>query len=119
MISRAAELDGDPYEILSPAADALAGKYPLASTLMLRAMIDFTLTTGRSSRNWHGARHFLECASLASAIPSFGEVETHEAYAPRLKSKHGRKSGFWSLIPRFALGGECIETRLYWTGRDG
>ena len=27
------ELDGDHYEVLSPAADALAGKYPLAATL--------------------------------------------------------------------------------------
>ena len=98
VISRAAELDGDHYEILSPAADALAGKYPLSSTLMLRVMIDFTLTKGRSSRYRHAARHFMECASLASAIPSFGELESHEAYAARLKSKHGRKSGFWSLI---------------------
>lgn len=40
---RAAELDGDDYEVLSPAADALAGKHPLAATLVLRAMIDFTL----------------------------------------------------------------------------
>ena len=98
VVDRAAELDGNHYEILSPAADALAGKYPLASTLMLRAMIDFTLTKARSSRYRHAARHFMECASLASAISSFGELETHEAYAARLKSKHGRKSGFWSLI---------------------
>ena len=98
VVDRAAELDGNHYEILSPAADALAGKYPLASTLMLRAMINFTLTKARSSRYRHAARHFLECASLASAIPSFGELETHEAYAARLKSEHGRKSGFWSLI---------------------
>jgi hypothetical protein len=97
-VDRAAELDGDHYEILSPAADALADKYPLASTLMLRAMINFTLTKTRSSRYRHAARHFLECASLASAIHSFGDFETHEAYAARLKSKHGRKSGFWSLI---------------------
>lgn len=98
VVDRAAELDGDHYEILSPAADALAGKYPLAATLMLRAMIDFSLTKARSSRYRHAARHFMECVSLASAIPSFGELETHEAYAARLKSKHGRKGGFWSLI---------------------
>ena len=29
MIERFAELDGDHYEILSPAADALAAKHPL------------------------------------------------------------------------------------------
>ncbi|HYD08239.1 MAG TPA: hypothetical protein VEC60_21070 [Reyranella sp.] len=96
---RAAELNGDRYEVLSPAADALAGKYPLAATLLLRAMIDFTLTKARSSRYRHAARHFMECASLVSSIADFGTFETHEAYAARLQAKHGRKSGFWALIP--------------------
>lgn len=99
VIRRAQELDGDHYEILGPAANALAGKYPLAATLILRAMIDFTLTKARSSRYRHAARHFLECASLAAAIDNFGTFETQDAYAARLKAAHGRKSGFWSLIP--------------------
>ena len=34
VIQRSGELDGDHYEILSPAADALAAKYPLAATLL-------------------------------------------------------------------------------------
>lgn len=95
---RAAELDGDHYEILTPAADALAAKYPLAATLALRAMIAFTLTKARSSRYRHAARHFMECEILATVIKEFGAFETHTAYAARLKAEHGRKSGFWSLI---------------------
>jgi hypothetical protein len=95
---RAAELDGDHYEILTPAADALAGKHPLAATLVLRAMIEFTLTKARSSRYRHAARHLEECASLASSVVEFGTFETHNAYTARLKSEHGRKSGFWNLI---------------------
>lgn len=95
---RAAELDGDHYEILAPAADALAAKHPLAATLALRAMIGFTLTKARSSRYRHAARHFMECESLAAAIKDFDAFETHTAYAARLKAEHGRKSGFWSLI---------------------
>ncbi len=95
---RAAELDGDHYEILTPVADALAGKHPLAATLVRRAMIGFSLTKARSSRYRHAVRHLMECASLAGAIPDFGAFETHEAYAARLKAEHGRKSGFWSLI---------------------
>ncbi|HEX5420806.1 MAG TPA: hypothetical protein VFY39_12465 [Gammaproteobacteria bacterium] len=98
VVTRAGEFDGDHYEILSPASNALAGKYPLAATLVLRAMIDFTLVKARSSRYRHAARHFLECASLASSISDFGAFEVHETYAARLKAEHGRKSGFWSLI---------------------
>jgi hypothetical protein len=98
VIERAAEIDGDHYQILAPAADALTAKYPLAATLVLRAMIAFTLTKARSSRYRHAARHFVECESLASAMKEFGAFETHAAYAVRLKAEHGRKSGFWNLI---------------------
>jgi hypothetical protein len=68
VLGRAKELNGDHYEILSPAADALAGKYPLAATLLLRAMIDFSLKQNRVKRYGHAFRHLAECASLASAI---------------------------------------------------
>jgi hypothetical protein len=95
---RVSELDGDDYEILSPTAQALAGKYPLAATLALRAMIDFTLTKARSSRYRHAARHLMECASLASTLADFGDFESHDTYIARLKAQHGRKSGFWNLV---------------------
>lgn len=77
VIQRADELDGNGYWLLSPAADALAGRHPLAATLLLRSMIDFALIEGRSSRYKHAARHLAECASLASAIDDFEPFETH------------------------------------------
>ena len=98
VIRHAANLDGNQYEILTPAADALAGKYPLAATVALRAMIDFTLTNARSSRYKHAARHFMECSSLASSIGEFGAFEAHDAYEERLRREHGRKSSFWDHI---------------------
>lgn len=94
---RAGELDGDLYEILTPAADALAGKYPLAATLMLRVMVDFSLTHAKSSRYRYAARHLMECARLASSIKDFGAFEPHDAYVGRLRREHSRKSSFWSL----------------------
>lgn len=98
VIEHADDLNGDHYEILTPAADALAAKHPLAATLVLRAMIDFSLERARSSRYKHAARHLLECSSLSSAIEDFGAFETHDAYEARLRQEHGRKSSFWSLV---------------------
>lgn len=95
---RAGELDGDHYEILTPAANTLAAKYPLAATLLLRAMIDFSLTNSKSSRYKHAARHLLECSSLSAKIESFGVFETHDAYEARLRREHGKKTSFWHLI---------------------
>ena len=92
------EIDGNRYDILTPAAQALGGKYPLAATLALRAMIGFTLVHARASRYRHAARHLQECASLAGAITFFGAHEGHDAYVAKLRAAHGRKSGFWSLM---------------------
>jgi len=98
VLARAKELNGDHYEILSPAADALAGKHPLAATALLRAMIDFALKENRVKRYRHAARHLAECGSLAAAVGDFGNFEPHERYITRLKREHGRKNSFWTLV---------------------
>jgi hypothetical protein len=79
--ARAKELDGDHYELLTPAANALTAKYPLAATLLLRAMMDFSLTKSRASRYGHTARHLRECAGLASRIQDYASIETHDVCA--------------------------------------
>lgn len=98
VLRRAAELDGNLYYILGPAAEALEDKHPLAATLMLRAMIDFSLGAARSSRYRHAARHLQACARLSGAVADFGKFATHESYSAHLKSEHGRKSAFWGLL---------------------
>src|SRR5215469_7822476 len=94
------QLDGDHYEILTPAADVLSGENPLAATIVLRAMIDFSLSNRRTSRYRHAARHLLDCCNLSSAITDFGSFEPHGVYDARLRRQHGRKSSFWSSIDR-------------------
>ncbi|MBV9528887.1 DUF6880 family protein [Sphingomonas sp.] len=63
--------------MLSPAADFLEEKYPLAATLIRRAMIDFTLSGTKATRYKHAARHLGECACLASKIEDYGAFPDH------------------------------------------
>lgn len=98
VLQRADELHGDHYEILTPAAEALAAKHPLAATVVLRAMIEFSLRNARSSRYRHAARHLLDCSSLAPKIEDFRQFEPHEAYEASLRRQHGKKSSFWSFV---------------------
>ncbi len=91
-------MDGNHYGLLTPAADVLEQGYPLTATLMLRAMIDFSLDRARSSRYGHAARHLQSCAYLAKRIEDFGEHLAHDAYVEQLTLRHGRKSGFWSAV---------------------
>ena len=98
LIDRHAEINGDHYEFLVPAAEALSERHPLAATLALRAMIDFTLSKARSKRYGYAAGHLAECAALADRIEDYGTVEPHATYVARLKVEHGRKSGFWGYF---------------------
>ena len=98
VLSRADELDGNHYEILGPAADALEAKHPLAATVLRRAMIDFALAKARTKRYRHAARHLLQCESLNQEITDYRRFEAHNAYRNRLRTKHGRKTSFWSLL---------------------
>jgi len=98
LIDRRAEINGDHYEFLVPGAEALAEKHPLAATLALRAMIDFTLSKARSKRYFYAALHLAECAELAGKIEDYRTFEPHDGYVARLKQEHGRKYGFWGLV---------------------
>jgi hypothetical protein len=94
LIDRPDEINGERYELLVPAAEALSARFPLAATLALRAMIDFTLLSARSKRYGYAAQHLSECDGLASRIEDYGTFEPHAAYVARLKRDHGRKTGF-------------------------
>ncbi len=96
VIERAEEFDGDRWELLSPAADALGEKHPLAATLLRRAMIEATLTRKRTTRYRHAARHWRECAALAERVADFDRFESHALFRRRLVADHGRKLGFWT-----------------------
>ena len=74
----------DAYEVLNAAVETLSASHPLAATLALRAMIDFTLTRARSSRYRHAVRHLGACARLASTVEHFGAFESHDVYEARL-----------------------------------
>ena len=98
VLKRKTELDGDLYELMTPASEALAEKHPLAATIVLRSMIDFTLDKARSSRYKHAARHLARCASLAPHVEDFGGAASHDTYVSGLTSRHDKKHGFWSLV---------------------
>lgn len=98
VLERHAEVDGNHYYLLDPAARWLEGTHPLAATLLRRAMIEDTLDSAKSKRYRHAARHLAECRSLASLIGDYGQFETHEAFAARLRARNGRKTGFWTQV---------------------
>ncbi len=96
ILARCDELDGDRYWLLSPIADALEQRHPLAATLVLRAMIDLSLDAAKYKRYGHAARHLQTCQHLAGRIDDFVGHVSHTDYVADLQQRHGGKSGFWN-----------------------
>lgn len=95
VLSRNDEFDGYDYVTLPKAADALDGPHPLAATLLRRKLVMFALEGGRTKRYRHAARHVLECESSATQIEDWKGHPSHDEWIAKLKTQHGRKTGFW------------------------
>ncbi len=98
VINRPAELNGDLYELMTSAAEMLAPHHPLAATLILRSMIDFSLDHGKASRYKHAARHLATAQALSPHILDQGTLKSHDAYVATLKRLHANKRGFWKHV---------------------
>lgn len=97
IMARTDQLDGDHYWLLTPAADALQQRHPLAATLVLRAMIDHSLDAAKYKRYGHAARHLQTCEHLARRIDDFDRHPNHAEYVTDLRGRHARKIGFWDV----------------------
>ena len=98
VVNRSEEIDGHHYELLTPAAELLNAKHPLAASLLLRGLIDFALNQSRVKRYPHAARHLRECSSLTSRIHDFGNAPDHKSYVDHLWSRHGKKTSLWAAV---------------------
>ncbi|MES2342107.1 MAG: hypothetical protein V4597_10545, partial [Pseudomonadota bacterium] len=84
ILGRADEIDGDDYEGLEAAAQALETRHPLAATLLYRAMIGRTLQFSRRDRFADAERWMADCAALAPRIADFGDHESHADFVRRV-----------------------------------
>ena len=81
---RGDQLSGARWELLERGVRALEGRYPLAATLLLRAMIWDVVRHADTERYALAKRWMLEAASLAVVLSDDGGYESHEAFAERV-----------------------------------
>lgn len=92
--------NGGDWHNLPKVAKLLEHEYPLAATVLYRALLDDILDRARSKAYSHGAKYLAKLTLLATAAdPSRPSgVVDHATYLARLKKNHPRKSGFWSRV---------------------
>lgn len=98
VVDRRAEWDGRHYEPLLAAAETLEPDHPAAATILYRALLDDILDRARSPAYGHGARYLEKLEALAPDADAVSMSNPHQAYRAALSKKHGRKTGFWSLV---------------------
>ncbi|MBM5816768.1 MAG: hypothetical protein FJ083_09345 [Cyanobacteria bacterium K_Offshore_surface_m2_239] len=92
--------DGDAYDIYAPAAERLSADHPQAASLLLRSMVVFALSMGRSKRYRHAAEHLRQCERLEARIEDWQGLESHASFVGRLRDAFGQKWSFWQLVER-------------------
>ena len=100
VLARRTEWSGRNWEVLAPAADALAADHPLAASLLYRVLIDDILERARSNAYGHAARDLAKLEALAAEVEPGSLEPDHAAYVAGLRKAHGRKYGFWQLVER-------------------
>ncbi|KQT49287.1 hypothetical protein ASG52_10030 [Methylobacterium sp. Leaf456] len=100
VLARRSEWSGRNWEVLAPAADALAPDHPLAASLLYRALIDDILERARANAYGHAVRDLAKLAILAEEVEPGGLKPDHAAYVAGLRKTHGRKYGFWQLAEK-------------------
>ncbi|CAM3134079.1 DUF6880 domain-containing protein [Paracoccus nototheniae] len=100
--------DGGAWHNLPKVASLLEHDYPLAATILYRALLDDILDRARSKAYGHGAKYLGKLKLLArEADPIHPDTMIdHAAYLAKLKKAHPRKSGFWTRV-----GDDEPETR--------
>ena len=98
VLTRSRELDGSRQTELGTAAERLAGKYPVAATMLLRRMIESALASGREANYIQAGHHLAECARLAAHIDHYGPIESHDTYVERLRGVTRGKPAFWNAV---------------------
>ena len=92
--------NGEAVEIYGPAAERLSAEHPIAASLLLRAMVVFTLATGRVKRYRHAAEQLSTCERLATRIDDWKDMETHASFMDRLQETRETKWTFWRWMQR-------------------
>ncbi|MDP0926576.1 hypothetical protein Q0601_05300 [Paracoccus onubensis] len=99
--------DGRDYHILPQAAAALEHEYPLAATILYRALLDSILARAKSKAYPHGVKYLRQLDMLAKvadiASDRLDTMPDHADYAAALRKSHARKSGFWRQVDPDAM----------------
>ena len=101
VIDNQAKWNGNHYYQLATIAKDLEHEYPLAATILYRALLDDILASARSKAYPYAAHYLSVLESLAPQLDdTILRIAPHATYFLDIQKQHARKSGFWAVVAR-------------------
>ncbi len=90
-------IDGTRYYSLPDLANHLiSNRQILAATVLLRALIEGTVSKAKSKTYHHAVGYLLQLEDLAKNISDWSPITSHDVYFVALKKRPALKKSFWS-----------------------
>lgn len=91
------KIDGTRYYSLPDLAERLIkNNQLLAATVLLRALIEGTVSKAKSKTYHHAVGYLLQLEGLAKKISDWSPIVPHDLYFVELRKRHALKKSFWS-----------------------
>lgn len=96
---RESEVNGSDYYVYRKLSTNLHkhGKH-LVAALLRRKLVESVLDRARSKSYRYAASDLKLSGDYAAEVKDWGDYASHDIFIEKLKTDHGRKYGFWSLI---------------------
>ncbi|MCV9962963.1 hypothetical protein OIU34_13730 [Pararhizobium sp. BT-229] len=99
VVAKAGAWEGEFHELLLPAAKAFEGDHPAAATVLYRALLGRIVSRGLLEAYGDGADYLATLSALAARPGGNDGLISHDAFVAGLRKEHGRRYGFWELVP--------------------
>jgi hypothetical protein len=99
ILDHASAWDASHCEMLSDVSTSLHDDYPVATTVLLRALVMDILRRNLSSAYDIAIGFLADLELLADRIEGDAPLPSHSQFIQDLRTKHGRKYSFWSMVP--------------------
>ena len=99
IVERPGNWHGEDYEILLPAAEALEDDYPVAATVLYRALAVHIVTRGISQAYDYAVGYLMKLAALAARPGDNEGLMPHGDFVAGLRKEYPRRYGLWDLVP--------------------
>ena len=96
--ARYAEIDGLRFDDLATAAEVLRSRYPLASVILWRVMVESVLWHGHTKRYGQAIEYLHDCAGVDVTLEDYENLDPHDVFMNTMRDRYSRKATFWAKV---------------------